>query len=259
MVPGKTTLIKHVLGLLKPDNGSVSVFGLNPVDDPVGVLVNIGYLSEEDTLPSWMRVRELLRYMGGLYPNWDQDFANQLVSYFEVDPNAHLMKLSKGQRVSAGLVAALAHRPELLLLDEPSSGLDPLVRRDILGAIVRAIADDGRTALFSSHLLGEVARIADRVAMIKNGKVLFCENLDDLTAAHLELTLVFAESRPVPPRFGGAIAAEGQGREWSVVFKGSESQAVASVVEINATIAQQRGANLDEIFVAYSRPTGDVE
>jgi len=171
---GKTTLIKHVLGLLKPDQGSVRVFGMDPVADPVPVLAQIGYLSEEDILPAWMRVRELQRYMQGFYPTWDQEYADQLVKEFGLDRDAHLLGLSKGQRARAGLMAALAYRPELLLLDEPSSGLDPIVRRDILGAIVRTIAEEGRTVLFSSHLLGEVDRVADRVAMIKNGAIVFC-------------------------------------------------------------------------------------
>jgi ABC-2 type transport system ATP-binding protein len=253
---GKTTLIKHVLGLLKPDTGTVRVFGLDPVADPVPVLAQIGYLSEEDILPGWMRVRELQRYMQGFYPTWDQEYADQLARDFSLDTSAKLMSLSKGQRARAGLMAALAYRPELLLLDEPSSGLDPIVRRDILGAIVRTISEEGRTVLFSSHLLGEVDRVADRVAMIQNGKVLFCENLDELKESHLELTLVFNQHRPVPPRFEGAIGSEGQGKEWSVVFKGTPDQAAAAASGLDATVAEQRWASLDEIFVAYARPTG---
>jgi len=256
---GKTTLIKHVLGLLKPDAGTVNVFGMNPVTDPVPVLAQIGYLSEEDILPAWMKIHELQRYMQGFYPTWDQEYADQLVQEFGLDRTAKLLTLSKGQRARAGLMAALAYKPALLLLDEPSSGLDPIVRRDILGAIVRTIADEGRTVLFSSHLLGEVDRVADRVAMIKNGKIVFCENLDDLKETHLELTLVFANSRPVPPRFDRAIAAEGSGKEWSIVFKGTTDEAIAAAQAIDATIAEHRWASLDEIFVAYSRPTGGSE
>ena len=256
---GKTTVIKHVLGLLKPDSGSVRVFGMDPVLDPVPVLAQIGYLSEEDILPGWMKIHELQRYMQGFYPTWDQEYADQLLREFDLDRNAKLLSLSKGQRARAGLMAALAYRPELLLLDEPSSGLDPIVRRDILGAIVRTIAEEGRTVLFSSHLLGEVDRVADRVAMIKNGKIVFCESLDELKEAHLELTLVFENSRPVPPRFAGAVASSGQGREWSVVFKGNSTDAQTAAAGIDATVAEHRWASLDEIFVAYSRPTGGQE
>ena len=150
---GKTTLIKHILGLLKPSEGTVRVFGLDPAADPVGVLGRIGYLAEEDGLPSWMRVDELQRYARAFYPTWDVEYAERLRKDFGLEQGARLKTLSKGQRARAGLMVALAYRPDLLLLDEPSSGLDPIVRRDILGAIIRTIADEGRTVLFSSHLL----------------------------------------------------------------------------------------------------------
>ena len=139
---GKTTLIKHILGLLKPQSGSVHVFGLDPVVNPVGTLGRIGYLSEHRDLPYWMRVGELMRYSQAFFPNWDETYAEELRDAFDLDRNARIRELSRGQLARAGLLVALAHRPELLLLDEPSSGLDPVVRRDILGAIIRTIADE---------------------------------------------------------------------------------------------------------------------
>src|SRR5262249_14500579 len=140
---GKTTLIRHLLGLLRPNAGSVRVFGHDPVADPPAVLARVGYLSEENDLPGWMRVGELLRYTQAFYPAWDMDHAEDLRREFGLDPKAKVGHLSKGQRARAGLVVALAHRPELLVLDEPSSGLDPVVRRDILEAVIRAIAEEG--------------------------------------------------------------------------------------------------------------------
>ena len=145
------------------------VFGLDPVADPVGVLSRIGYLSEENDLPGWMRVDELIRYSRAFYPAWDDAYAEELRQAFALDPAAKIKNLSKGQKARAGLLIALAYRPELLVLDEPSSGLDPIVRRDILGAVIRTIADEGRTVLFSSHLLEEVEQVADHVTMIHQG------------------------------------------------------------------------------------------
>jgi len=181
---GKTTLIKHVLGLLGAESGTVRVFGLDPVADPVGVLSRIGYLSEENDLPGWMRVDELIRYSRAFYAAWDDVYAEELRQRFALDPNAIVKTLSKGQKARAGLLIALAYRPELLVLDEPSSGLDPIVRRDILGAVMRTIADEGRTVLFSSHLLDEVERVADHVTMISQGRIVLSAPLEEIKRSH---------------------------------------------------------------------------
>ena len=181
---GKTTLIKHMLGLLRVERGSVRVFDLDPVADPVGVLSRIGYLSEENDLPGWMRVDELIRYSRAFYPAWDDAYAEELRRSFALDPAAKVKNLSKGQKARLGLLIALAYRPELLVLDEPSSGLDPIVRRDILGAVIRTIADEGRTVLFSSHLLDEVEEVADHVTMISRGRIVLSDRLDAIKASH---------------------------------------------------------------------------
>src|SRR5688572_22199612 len=181
---GKTTLIKHILGLLRAQSGSVRVFGMDPVADPVGVLSRIGYLSEEHDIPGWMRVDEIIRYTRSFYPGWDDAYAEELRESFALDPAAKIKNLSKGQKARVGLLTALAYRPELLVLDEPSSGLDPIVRRDILGAVIRTIADEGRTVLFSSHLLDEVERVADHVTMINEGRIALSAPLGEIKAAH---------------------------------------------------------------------------
>ena len=188
---GKTTLIRHILGLLRAESGSVRVFGRDPVADPVGVLSRIGYLSEENDLPGWMRVEELIHYSRAFYPSWDDAYAEELRTTFALDPSAKIKQLSKGQKARAGLLVALAYRPELLVLDEPSSGLDPIVRRDILGAIIRTIADEGRTVLFSSHLLEEVEQVADHVTMISGGRIVLSEPLATIRESHRSLEEMF--------------------------------------------------------------------
>jgi len=198
---GKTTLIKHMLGLLRAESGAVRIFGRDPVADPVGVLSRIGYLSEEHDLPDWMRVDELMNYSRAFYPDWDADYADQLRRQFALDPAAKIKNLSKGQKARAGLLVALAHRPELLLLDEPSSGLDPIVRRDIVSAVMRTIADEGRTVLFSSHLLDEVEQVADHVTMIRHGRILLSAPLAEIRAAHRQQSLddIFVALAAAPP------------------------------------------------------------
>jgi ABC-2 type transport system ATP-binding protein len=249
---GKTTLIKHVLGLLKAQTGTVRVFGLDPVADPVGVLANIGYLSEEPDMPGWMRVGELIRYVAAFYPTWDHDYAERLRQEFELSPTTKVKHLSKGQRARAGLLTALAYRPKLLVLDEPSSGLDPIVRRDILGAIIRTIADEGRTVLFSSHLLAEVERVSDRVAMIKSGRILFCDALDRIKQTHSRLTLQFAGPQAKPPSLAGALAWDGSGCEWTAICSGNAAQFQSAAAAVGARVVEQSPLSLDEIFLARS-------
>ena len=247
---GKTTLIKHVLGLLKAQQGAVRVFGLDPVADPPAVLSRIGYLSEEPDLPGWMRVGELIRYVSAFYAGWDVEYAARLRAEFALDLGAKVKTLSKGQRARAGLLCALAYRPQLLVLDEPSSGLDPIVRRDILGAIIRTIADEGRTVLFSSHLLAEVERVADRVAMICGGRILFCDTLDHIKAAHERVTLRFNQAMSAPPSLAGALAWEGSGRDWTTVYAGRATTLLDAAAGLGAEVVDRAGLSLDEIFLA---------
>ena len=246
---GKTTLLRHLLGMLKAQTGSVRVFGLDPVDNPVGVLGRIGYLSENRDLPNWMRVRELMRYTQAFYPAWDEQYAEEMREAFDLDPKARIRNLSRGQRARAGLLVAIAHRPELLVLDEPSSGLDPVVRRDILGAIIRTIGDEGRTVLFSSHLLDEVERVADRVAIIHQGKIILTASMDEMKETHRRITVRFEQAVTQPPKLVGELASEGGGTEWTYICSGESIQLRLAAQAIGATVVDDTALSLDEIFV----------
>lgn len=250
---GKTTLIKHILGLYQVQNGRVRVFGRDPVRDPEGVLGRLGYLSEDRDLPEWMRVGELMSYTRTFYPRWDERLAQDLLEMFELNPWQKIRTLSRGQRARAGLLAAVAHRPELLVLDEPSSGLDPAARQDILAAIVRTVADDGRTVLLSSHLLHEVQRVADQVAMLHRGKLMLNQPLDQILAGHLALTVRFAAAPAGPPSWPGALCWSGQGSEWTCVCDGQRELWRQAAAAAGATVVEERAPSLEEIFLARTR------
>ncbi|HUG68825.1 MAG TPA: ABC transporter ATP-binding protein [Pirellulaceae bacterium] len=250
---GKTTLIKHLLGLLKAQAGTVSVFGLNPVDDPVGVLGRIGYLSESREMPDWMRINQFMSYSQAFYPQWDTRYAEELREMFELAKEQRIKSLSRGQRARVGLLAALAHRPEFLVLDEPSSGLDPIVRRDILSAIIRTVADEGRTILFSSHLLDEVERVADRVAMLHLGRLVMSAPLDQILDEHHVLTLQFADSLETAPSLVGGLGWSGEGREWTCVCNGELEQLGSAATTTGAVIVAERRPSLEEVFLARAR------
>ena len=249
---GKSTLIKHLLGLWRAQTGSVKLFGLDPVADPVAVLGRIGYLSEEPDFPEWMKVWELLRYTRAFYPRWDAAYAERLRDQFALDPDARIKTLSKGQRARLGLIAAEAHRPELLMLDEPSSGLDPIVRRDILEAIIRTVTDQGRTVIFSSHLLDEVERVSDYLAMLHRGTLRFCAPMDDIRMRHRRVVLHFERPQAAPPNVSGAIRVDGAGREWTVICDAGKMHPAAMAQHLGAALVDDTVASLDEIFIAHA-------
>lgn len=256
---GKTTLIKHILGLLKAQSGSVRVFGLDPVAHPVQVLSRIGYLSEDCDLPNWMRIGELLRYTGSFYPDWDQRYALALCQRFMLDPRLKVNTLSRGLRARTGLVVALAHRPDLLVLDEPSSGLDPLARRDILEAIVKTVSREGHTVLFSSHLLDEVERVADHAALLDSGRLIFAGELDAIRDRHRRLTLRFTEPRSTPPALAGVLSWQGGGREWTAVCEGELESLRRAAASVGGQVVDHAVPHLDELLSAHAGASGRMQ
>jgi ABC-2 type transport system ATP-binding protein len=175
---------------------------------------------------------------------------------FQLDPAARIRTLSRGETAKVGLLLALAYRPELLLLDEPSSGLDPVVRRDILEVIIRTVADEGRTVFFSSHLLEEVERVCDDVAMMAEGRIVLCGPLDEIKAVHCQFTLRFEMAQPKPPVLAGALSVTGAGQEWTVICNGARAEFTAAAARLGARIVAERSPSLDEIFVARAGKSG---
>lgn len=250
---GKTTLIKHILGLYRSEAGTVRLLGRDPVADPVAVLGQVGYLSEFLDLPVWMRVGELLRYSQAFYRTWDSDYAEGLRRQLHLDPDARLRELSKGQQAKAGLLVALAFRPELLVLDEPSSGLDPVARRDILETILLSVGEEGRTVFFSSHLLDEVERISNRVAMIHQGRIALCGELSQIRESHSCWRVRFGSPPASPPNWEGLLQAKGAERDWELAWSGSVETMREALKRAGAEIVQERPMTLDEIFLARIR------
>jgi len=253
---GKTTLIKHVLGLLRAKEGTARVFGLDPVAHPVEVLSRIGYLSEDRDLPPWMSVEELLRYSPAFYPHWDSAYAESLREQFHLASSARIRTLSKGELAKAGLLVALAHRPELLVLDEPSSGLDPIVRRELLEAVVRSVVSEGRTVLFSSHLLDEIARVSDCVAMVVQGRLVLDGSLQRILESHRRLVVRLPQV-PVRPCLKGALSMTGGPDEWTVICNGAGGDFRQALQATHGEVLEESEATFEEIFHARAgQPPG---
>jgi ABC-2 type transport system ATP-binding protein len=181
---GQTTLIRIAMGMLEPQRGSVRVFGLDPRERPLEVKRRIGYVSEDQILPPFLTVADVVDIHRGLFPSWDEEMASSLASRFRIDPRARIKALSKGQARQVALICAVSHRPELLLLDEPAGGLDPAARREFLETSIQLLSERGTTILFSSHYMQDVERMAGRVVMLHDGGVLIDDELDALREAH---------------------------------------------------------------------------
>ena len=166
---GKTTTIRLVLGLLRPLGGKITVLDHEVPRDIVPILARTGYVPEQPHLDATLTVAETVRFHAAFYPTWDQAWADRLLRDFELDPARLFGRLSKGQKGKLMMLLALAQRPELLVLDEPTDGLDPVVRRDMLTALLDYVAQQGATVFVSSHLVHELERICDWVAVMDRG------------------------------------------------------------------------------------------
>ena len=177
---GKTTTIKMLLNILRPTIGQATVLGVDSTQLGSRELAQIGYVSENQQLPEWMTVEQLLAYCRPLYPTWDEAFCRKLLVDFSLPPEKKLRSLSRGMKVKAALVSSLAYRPRLLVFDEPFSGLDPLVRDEFIRGILELAEQDGWTIFISSHDIDEVERLADWVGVIDQGQLHLSETTESL-------------------------------------------------------------------------------
>jgi ABC-2 type transport system ATP-binding protein len=178
---GKTTLMRIAMGMIEARQGSVRLFGLDPRNDAVAVKRRVGYVSEDQILPPFFRIGAVLDLHRQLYTEtWDESMAGRLLERFSLPLGSKIKDLSKGQARQVALLCAVSHRPELLLLDEPAGGLDPAARREFLETSIHLLNETGSTILFSSHHMSDVERMADRVVLLHQGKVLLDSELDQL-------------------------------------------------------------------------------
>jgi ABC-2 type transport system ATP-binding protein len=168
---GKTTLIRILLGLIPPDGGSARLLDRDPASEPIEVRRRVGYLAEDQVMYGWMTPLELCRFLEPFYPSWGMRTAQDYLDRFEIPRHSRIRHLSKGQTVKLGLAIALAHRPDLAILDDPSIGLDPIARKEFNRDLIEHLQAEGRTVLYSSHLLDEVEAVADAVAILHNGRI----------------------------------------------------------------------------------------
>ena len=249
---GKTTAIRIMLGLLESDAGKSTVLGRDSLREGLEIRRRVGYVPERPTLYEWMTVLEIGWFTAGFYGERFLPRYRELAAQYKLPERRKLKSLSKGMRAKVALSLAMAHDPELLVLDEPTSGLDTLVRREFLESMVD-LAAAGRTVLLSSHQIGEVERVADIVAIIKDGKLLLADRLEDLKDQIRQLTVTLADGAAgLPPITGEIIRQRQKARQWQILVRGLPPEELESL-RGHATVydLESHMPSLEEIFVAY--------
>ncbi|MCB1163866.1 MAG: ABC transporter ATP-binding protein [Candidatus Latescibacteria bacterium] len=248
---GKTTLLRLALGLLAPQAGALRVFDVDPRQDPLAVKRRVGFVAEDQVLPEFLRVDEVLRLHRGLFPDWDDALAADLFRRFGLDGGARIKQLSKGQARQVALLCAVAHRPPLLVLDEPAGGLDPAVRREFLETAIQLLNESGSTILFSSHHMGDVERLADRVLMLHGARVLIDQPLDALRESFSLVLLPAGRHEPAALQgLPGCLAARRVGESLHAVFQLEPEAARAAVsAGLGDGAVRASGLPLEEMFV----------
>ena len=209
---GKSTLIKCLLGLLRIDDGTMRVFNEDPWWLSAESKNRLGYVPQEVSLYGWMRVGQILDYTAAFYPRWNSALANRLLRQWELPPKERVGPLSPGQLQKLAIVLALGHEPELLVLDEPVAALDPVARRDFLRTILDIAGSETRTILFSTHITTDLERVADRVAILRDGRIVFHDELDVLKDSVKRLRITAARELPASFAVRGALRTEVAGR-----------------------------------------------
>ena len=177
---GKTTTLRMLLGLIPPDSGESVVLECPSLKLTPAIKEKIGYVPEEDGLYSWKSVEKMLKFHGDFYPKYDHNYGKGLLEKFQLPPKTLVSKLSKGSKRRLSVVLALAVKPDLLILDEPAAGFDPAIRRVLLDCLAEFVRDGNRSVLISTHILTDIERVADQIAIIRNGGLLLQKNLDEL-------------------------------------------------------------------------------
>jgi ABC-2 type transport system ATP-binding protein len=256
---GKTTTIKLLLGLLRPTAGESHVLGFDPQKEPVGVRERVGYVAEGQKMYGWMKVRECIRFTSGFYRTWDAELAERYLQRFELAPDARVKTLSKGQSARLALLLALAPRPELLILDDPTMGLDPISRQEFLGDIVRAIQEEGRTVFFSTHILQELEQVADWVGILDRGRLLSHGPVDALKATVKRYEMTFEGLAPTEIHLEGLLRMSVRGRDLVVTARGNPEPIMRQLHANYHPIGMETcNLSLDEIFAEIVLGQGET-
>jgi ABC-2 type transport system ATP-binding protein len=253
---GKTTAIRMIMGLLKPTQGSCSVLGCDCQELTPQIRQRIGYVTEGHRLFKWMKIAELEKFQKSFFPKqWDGRLFNDMIEYFELSKKQKIKNLSNGQRAQVSLALTLAPNPELLIMDDPTLGLDVVIRRQFLEGIIQLITRQGRTILFSSHILADVERVADRIVVIDKGALKADCTIERFRGAIKKFVIAFDEQIPLNIDIAGLLHCRSNGNFLeATVIDTSEQIVQAWAKTVGAKDCIQAALNLEDQFIEFTAP-----
>jgi ABC-2 type transport system ATP-binding protein len=250
---GKSTTLKMLTDMVRPDYGRIELLGENVETLAPSTRARIAYLAEGHPLYTSMTIRQAVAFTASFYPNADRQFVDQILDHFALSPRSKIGRLSKGQRAQVSLALALAPDPELLILDDPTLGLDTNVRRDFLESMIQIIQRRGRTILFSSHVLGDVERVADRVGVMIDGVLCVDCPVEQFKASVCKVVAEFGGEPPEMPPCPGLLSAWSVGTRREMVFVGYGTRQRTAIEALSPRCVEIVELNLEDAFIAYTR------
>ena len=247
---GKTTLIRTLMGLIEPRKGGVEILGHDPAREPIVVRQKVGYLAEDQSMYGWMTAFEIGQFLAPFYPTWDAAHYRSLLGRFDLPNDVRIRHLSKGQSVRLGLALALAHRPRLMILDDPALGLDPIARKEFNRDLIEHLQAEGRTVLYSSHLLSEVEAVADAVAILDGGRLVRTGPTEEVQRAVKRVLLsasALETADLIPPE--RLLDVQRHGERIAVTL--DEAEPWIRDLRAGGIDADVQDLSLDEIFEAF--------
>jgi ABC-2 type transport system ATP-binding protein len=251
---GKTTTLRMLLGLLHPTRGCCALLGCDSEELTPEIKARIGYLAEGHHIYSWMRIGEHAEFLAAYYPNWNRSWFAEAIDRFRLDPRKRIGTLSRGQRAQVALALCLAPQPELLIMDDPTLGLDAVVRRDFLESIVDLIERENRTILFSSHNLADVERVADRIGIIEAGVLRADCSLETFKQRVRRVRCVFRDGAKPDLRMPGVLRVRWLEGEATVTLAQFEESRIEDLHRLGASEVEMLDAGLEDLFIDYTAP-----
>ena len=252
---GKSTLLKMLTGLIQPDAGAAELLGQPVASMAPATWQRIAYIAEGHSLYRNMTIDALERFVSVYYPHWNAELFGRIISHFSLPRKKRVRGFSNGQRAQVSLALAVAPQPELLILDDPTLGLDTVVRRDFLESMIQIIQQEGRTILFSSHVLGDVERVADRIGIIVNGVLRVDCSTDHFKDSLRKIVLRFRGSPPAYLVTEGIVSDRVDGDRRELVIANYSDAHRAADEELNPLEIDVLELNLEDAFIEYTRDT----